>query len=298
MNKNYNKLFLLFHGWLKNQEYSYNTKETYLQVCKKFLLYLDGFDVLNIKDVNKELLLRFLTLRGDKPYAQNYISMRQSALNVFYAWAYNNKYCQINPMLDYRKSKISTKPYPKKVTENPDEITILTPEEQQVLLNVATSDNFITTRNKCIISIILAAALYAEEVINLLINDTDLEQGYVDIRNKKNKKRRVLINLRACKLACQDWLGVRANTLRNRKSNLLFFTDDIRPITKRTLYRIVSKAMIDGGIDKEHLGPEVLRQTAIANMLSSGKTIEEVQAITGIKTLRNIQKYYPTIFEK
>ena len=101
MNANYNKLFLLFGGWLKSQKYSRNTKKTYLQACKKFLLYLDNFDIRAIKNADRGSLLKFLTKRGDKLYAQNYINMRQSALNVFYAWAYSNKYCQSNPMLDY-----------------------------------------------------------------------------------------------------------------------------------------------------------------------------------------------------
>ena len=291
MNTNYSKLFSLFKNWLKGQGYSYNTKETYQQVCKKFLFYLDGFNVQSIKNANRGLLLKFLTKRGDKLYAQNYISMRQSALNLFYAWAYNNKYCQTNPMLDYQKAKMKTKSYPEKVAGKPDEITILTPEEQQMLLKGAANNDFVTIRNKCIISLILATALYAEEAINLRIDDLDLGKSYINICNKTNKKRRVPIDLRACKLACRDWLEVRTNTLRNRKFNLLFFTDAIHSITKRTLHRIVSKSMIEAGIDKEHLGPEVLRQTAIANMLNSGKTIEEVQAITGIKTLKHIQKY-------
>ena len=49
--------------------------------------------------------------------------------------------------------------------------------------------------------------------------------------------------------------------------------------------------MQEAGIIKPHLGPEILRQTAIVNMINSGKTIEEIQAITGIKTLKNIQRY-------
>lgn len=291
MNTNYIRLFSLFKNWLKDQEYSYNTKETYLRICEKFLLYLYGFDILNIKDVDRGTLVNFLAKRGSKRYAQKCIELRQSALNVFYAWAYTNRYCQTNPMIDYRKAKIQTKAYPKKSVEKSDEITVLTPEEQRMLLNVVTNNEFTTIRNKCIISIILTTALYAEEVISLLVDDIDLEKGHVDICNKQGKERRVPITLRSCKLACQDWLEIRTNALCKRKSNLLFFTDEVGSITKRSLHRIISKSMLGAGIEKAHLGPEVLRQTAIANMLSSGKTIEEIQTITGIKTLKNIQKY-------
>lgn len=170
-----------------------------------------------------------------------------------------------------------------------NDIVILTPKEQEALLNAKGKDSFTSARNRLVIALILTTALYAEEVIGLLVKDIDLKSGYIIIHNKKGK-RRVQINSQVCK-ACQGWLTIRASTLRVPKTPFLFLTDKAKSITKRELHRIISKSMIEADIDKEHLGPEVLRQTAIFNMLNSGKTIEEVQAITGIKTLKNIQRY-------
>lgn len=57
------------------------------------------------------------------------------------------------------------------------------------------------------------------------------------------------------------------------------------------LHKIVSQYMLNAGIEKNSLGPEVLRKTAIYNMFRSGRTLEEIQAATGIKTLGQINKY-------
>jgi site-specific recombinase XerD len=287
------KLFPLFSNWLEIQSYMPNTKNTYLQVVGKFLFYLDSFDIARLKDVSNDLLIQFITKRGPKLYAQANINLRLSALYLFYAWAHANRYCQTNPVIEHKKTKLNTKHFPKKILESDDgvqdDIIILTPKELEALLNTKGKDSFTTARNRFVIDLILAGALYAEEVIGLLAKDINLKKGYITVCNKK-RGRRVQMNSQVSK-SCQKWLIIRASTLCTIKLPFLFFTDKAKPITKRELHRIISKCMIEAGINKEHLGPEVLRQTAISNMLSSGKTIEEVQTITGIKTLKNIQKY-------
>ncbi len=290
MNSTHIKLFSLFGSWLETQTYTSNTKKTYLQIVKKFLLFLDSFDIVRLKDVsNAALLLRFITKRGSKLYAQANVNLRLSALYLFYAWAQANKYSQTNPIIEYKKTKLNTKPFPKKILKPDEDIVILTPKEQEALLNIKGKDLFTTARNRFVIDLIFAGALYAEEVIGLLDKDINLKKGYITISNTKGE-RKIKINSRACK-SCQRWLTIRTNTLHAPKLPFLFCTDKAKPITKRELHRMISKCVIDAGIDKEHLGPEVLRQTAIFNMLSAGKTIEEVQTITGLKTLKNIQKY-------
>lgn len=259
------------------------------------MLYLDSFNIARLKDVSNDLLIQFITKRGSKLYAQANVNLRLSALYLFYAWAHANKYSQTNPIIEYKKTKLNTKPFPKKILKSDDDIVVLTPKEQEALLNAKGKDLFTAIRNRFVIDLILAGALYAEEVIGLLVKDINLKKGYITVYNKKGG-RMAQINSRLCK-SCQKWLTIRARILRTQKLPFLFLTDKARPITKRELHRIISKCIVEASIDKKHLGPEVLRQTAIFNMLSAGKTIEEVQAITGIKTLKNIQKYQRVVFD-
>jgi site-specific recombinase XerD len=290
-------VFSQFSEWLSNQVcYSINTRKPYLRIIKSFLDYLENFNVNALKDVDKELLLKFIISRGDNNYAKAYVRLRESALDLFFAWANKYKYCQNNPIIDHRKAKLNVRPFPKKPTgAKAQTVTILTAEEQRRLLNIITgvskaSDAFTTVRDKCIIILILTTALYAEELIHLLVSDMDLENDHISILSRQNKERRVPINIQA-RLACNEWLTASAKILNRETQSTLFLTEHSNPITKRHLYRIVSNAMRNAGIDKNHLGPEVLRQTAIYEMFRNGLSLEEVQKATGITTLANLKKY-------
>ena len=62
-------------------------------------------------------------------------------------------------------------------------------------------------------------------------------------------------------------------------------------LSKRALYNSVSAQMITAGVEKNRIGPEVLRQTSIINMFQRGMNLEEIQKNTGIKTLAQLEKY-------
>ncbi len=284
-------LLYVFEEWLKKQSYAINTKNTYLKTVRDFLAYLRDFNKVHLNNVSIELLLQFITKRGNKLYAPANTNLRLSALGLFFTWACKNKFCYKNPVIEYKKYRLNKKPFASKAYKTDVKLVILSSEEQLLLLNSKTDQSFLAIRDKCIISMMLDTALYAGELINLQIKDLNLENSYIEVRSDNpNKKRKIQLTTSVCKF-CRAWLVQRNNAMGNNQLKMLFFTDKLKKISKRSLYRIISKAILDAGINKPHLGPEIIRQTAVHNMSSSGKTIEEVQLITGIKTLKNIQKY-------
>lgn len=284
MNAHYEKLFLLFSDWLKKQDYSTNTQKVYTKTIESFLMCVDSFGVNGLKNVSEELLRKFITTRGGKPYAQANINLRQSALGLFYGWAHANRYCLTNMMLEYKKTKINQTVFPKKPIIQAKPV-VLTPEEQLRLINMP-GDDFITLRDKCMINTILISGLYAKEMVKLLIDDIDLEGGYIKYTN-----RQIPIDLELCEDMYREYLLARPITGPDPDAALLFVNKKAQPLNKQVLYRVVSKAMTAAGINKKQQGADILRQTAICNMFAAGKTMEEVRAITGISTLKNLQKY-------
>lgn len=286
----YTNLLTKYSNWINNQSYSHNTKSNYVKTAEKFLSYLSDFNIINLKDAGTERTLSFLTKRGAKKYAKAYFNLRLSSLSLFYAWAYTNKYCLTNPIVQYKKSKIYPKlSLPKKLAIANDPI-VLSSQEQQLLLTLKTDDVFTTKRNKFIMALILTTALYADEIIHLSYKDLNMEKGTIRI-SKNNQSSRIISIDDKLQKVCHEWLAMRSSVLHMYNSPWLFVTNKAKPISKRILYRIIANCMQNAGINKDHLGPEILRQTAIANMLNSGLTLEEIQTITGIKTLKNIQRY-------
>ena len=284
MNKHYGKLFSLFSAWLGKQDYSTSTQETYLKVIGNFLANIDSIGVNKLKNVSEKLLTSFITTRGGKTYAQANINLRQSAVSLFYGWAYANRYCLINVMLKYKKTKLNKIEFPKQVTVTTAP-SILTPAEQLRLISIP-GDDFIAVRNKCIVSTILVGGLYAEEIIGLLVDDVDLDNDCINCNGRK-----IPIDLKPYHDIYQNWAMFRPISSQAPESGLLFLTKNARPLTKRALYRIVSETMTAAGINAKQLGPDILRRTAICNMFVAGKTIEEVSAVTGIDTLVSLQRY-------
>ena len=301
----FQKIFDQFSNWIEKSRYSKTSKINYVSVIKNMLSYMKSFNVHHLNDASLDLILKFIRFKRNKKYAVNFIEYRKSVLYLFYKWAYSKGYCRNNPIIEHRKLKLN-----RKASLHDKNNTIfaikemLSPEEQEKLISFKIdNENPLTVRNKCIVLLILASALYAEEVITLLKTSLNLSTGYLSVADKNNEKvekskeferintRIVHLDLNLSKQSCSDWLAIRDNMLKESNCPELFFTRRLAPLTKRMLYKIVSEFLQAAGITKTHLGAELLRQTAICNMLNRGLSLEEIQTSIGFSNLRSIDKY-------
>ena len=318
-NDHLQKILDQFSNWIERSRYSKTSGINYVSVIKNMVSYMKSFNVHHLNDASLDLILKFVCFRGNKKYAANFIEYRKSVLYLFYKWAYSKGYCRNNPIIEHRKLKLN-----RKASLHDKNNTIfsskemLSPEEQEKLISFKVdNEDPLAVRNKCIVLLILASALYAEEATALLKTSLNLSVGYLSItdktnenkkRGKKEKKEKkenaekskefgrintriVQLDLKLCKQSCLNWLAIRDNMLKKNNCPELFFTRRFTPITKRMLYKIVSEFLQAAGITKTHLGAELLRQTAICNMVRRGLSLEEIQANIGFSNLRSIDKY-------
>lgn len=295
------KILGRFKGWLaKNGGYSAGSVDIYLRLIKNFFAFLDAFNITCLKDISPELLLQFVSTKGDGvAYAEAHVRLRWAILHVFFLWAKQMRYCYNNPVTEYRKNKLDARRLPIKKAETLDStVIILSIPEQQKILGHRMDENFSSIRNKCIVTLLLASGLFAEEIIRLPMEALNLKQGYLVVTNESQRPRYVYLDLTLCRSSLMNWLAERGRAYNPHKQSFLFLTQQGLPLTKRFLYKTVSGYLQKIGISKEHMGPDLLRQTAIVNMIRVGKTLEEVQASTGIQTLTNIEKYKAALEER
>ncbi len=288
---NFEKTLNSFTAWLQaNVNYSQESKKGYLHVARSFLAYLYSFNIPRLSDADVDLLLKFIHFNKDKEYSPKTVRLRLSALSLFYKWAYKNRYSKINLITEYKKINLNKQ---SSLTEKtPPEINfaeILSAEEQLALINLPIEHEPLAIRNKSIVLLILASALYAEETINLLTQELDLSAGCITLKNTDKRARRINLDLTICEQSCTDWLAAR--DMLGKNCDYLFVARAGEQLTKRMLYKIVSQYLANAQISKKHLGPELLRQTAICNMLLKGLSLEEIQENTGIETLASLEKY-------
>ena len=165
----YAKIFTAFCNWLSLQEnYSKNTVSSYSRTVKNFLIYATSLNKFRFRDIDRGFLLKFASVRVDqKPYAPASLVLRLAALNLFYEWAKEQRYCPVNTIIDHRKAKLNNYVLPKRKKQLTPNTKILSQEQQQQLLEIEPKDNFVATRDKCIIALILATGINAEEILSL-----------------------------------------------------------------------------------------------------------------------------------
>lgn len=294
-NSRFQKIFSQFNDWIEKTNYSKKSKINYVSVVKNALAYIESFNIRSLNNVSLDLVLKFIKFRGTRRYAANFIEYRTSVLYLFFKWAHTHGYCHNNLIIEHRKLKLNNKA---SLHDKKNKIyavkDLLSQEEQEKLLNFKIDNNNpIAVRNKCILLLILASALYAEEVITLPKSALDLNTGLLSVTNKDTKERVIQLDLGLCKQSCSAWLAMRDVLLKEKKADsleLFFTTNNFSPLIKRVLYKIVSQFLQAVGITKTHSGPEMLRQTAICNMVRRRLSLEEIQTNTGL-SLTKIGKY-------
>jgi site-specific recombinase XerD len=290
----YKNILHLFQQWLVvTHPFAEPTLESYTSIIKNFLAYALAFHRCSLNDLDQDFLHAFIFMKSDgTPYAPASVKVRIAALGLFFGWAFNSHYARQDLIVMYKKARIRSKPLTGKPGKLTTALTIFSVAEQQALLSLKTDDSFTAIRTRCLITLILATALFIEEVVNLQESALQLDKGYVEISDNNKRARRIDLANTFCKEASDAWLKIRAQTIGAKgKTSLAFFTPDLMPLNRHILYRNITEYLRQAGIEKDKCSPEILRQTAICNMFCNGKTVAEVQLLTGIKTLAQLELY-------
>lgn len=292
------KLHHQFNQWVTKENlssvYTALTLKMYQNTIENFLHYLEIKHIAKLNDLDDTLLHPFIAYKPNKkPYAAASINQRIAALDLFFTWAYEQRYCRINPILSYKKAKLQPRTLNSRLTKlNNESLDILDDTEQKRLYDILGIDLWFSAyRDAAIIELILESGLYAEEIITLEINNLNIEKKRVYIRGEDKRERQVKMNKLSHLSFCKQWLKFRQQFLGKHEYPLVFFTQRLKPMTKALLYQQISSYLLKGNIHKSQKGPDLLRQTAIVTMLKSGLTIEEVQANIGHKHLLSLERY-------
>ena len=171
-------------------------------------------------------------------------------------------------------------------------------------------------RDRALLWLMLDVALTPAELsaLNLgqldeALTDEDGTGRQISIRlqgNRAAQRRDLQLNDHAA-AALQDWLAVRSETLEKGRpealvvSELVFFTERRKPLSRRVLFHLTSKLIGEAceacglGLPR-HLGPLVLRNTAILHWLKAGLPLDEVLRRAGYQgkiALEHLRAHLP-----
>ena len=151
-------------------------------------------------------------------------------------------------------------------------------------------------RNKCILQLLINQGLHTREIVNLTLNDINLEEGIVNIKENSQAqgrelklKRNQVFNLYKYQNEIRLKLLNRQRASEKIKNeNILFLTEEGKA-NNETVCLILRK--MQESFKPRKLNPVKVRQSVIANKLKQGFDLRIVQAFSGHKTTSSLQRY-------
>ena len=170
-------------------------------------------------------------------------------------------------------------------------LDLITENELMRLLKSSEEDDIKSLRDKAILELLFSTGLRVSELCSLT-NDIDFSADEFSIRGKGGKVRVVFISDEARK-AIKKYI-----TLRKDMSDALFVQigselkdgDNIHPLTRRSIERIVKQRAVKAGISKK-VTPHVIRHCFATDLLSNGADIRSVQMMLGHANIATTQIY-------
>jgi integrase/recombinase XerC len=244
-----------------SKRYSAHTLQAYRRDLQRYL-----------REVNKACaeadpkdIQRFVSGLHHRQLTAKTIQRNLSAVRSFYEHLLRRQLIAVNP------ARLVSAPKAKRNLPK-----VLDADKASQLLDFAVQKDDRAICDQAILELFYGSGLRLSEVVNLRIADLDLNQGFVDVLGKGNKRRLVPLG-RHCVKALQRWLGAHPNPLAD---SWLLPGRGTKPLSPRTIQSRI-KRVAQRQLGEDSLHPHMLRHSFATHMLESSGDLRAVQELLG-----------------
>ena len=175
------------------------------------------------------------------------------------------------------------------------QVTFLTVDEVERLLNQIDLSSESGLRDRAIIELLYSGGLRVSELINLNRDSINLERREFVVRGKGSKDRPIFISEAAADRIA-EYLGARSDSLpalflnNSKNTGTVDTSGNHRRLTARSVERIIEKYARMAGITK-HVSPHTLRHSFATDLLMNGADLRSVQTLLGHADVSTTQIY-------
>lgn len=260
------------------KKYSSNTVLNYRDDLDDFVTFLEEHKYRAFKEVDYQVIRKYLNYLYEKKYTNKTISRHISSLRSFFKYLLKKKIINNNPMTLISNPKIEKK-LPKFVPYH----------ELEQILNVFDTNTSLDYRNSLILELLYSTGIRVGELVNIKIKDIELNKKEIRILGKGNKERIVLFGSRCSKLL-EQYLNTFYKEYNSKNSDYLLLGVRGNKINDREVRKVVDEAVKRAGV-KLNVSPHVLRHTFATHMLNEGADLKSVQQLLGHESLSTTTIY-------
>jgi integrase/recombinase XerC len=260
-----------FLDYIKNKSASSHTFINYAVDLKQFSDYLEEQKIECLEDVDTSRLRAYLRGLFGWGYSKASIARKLSALRSFFS------YLKVVGILERDVCRTLRGPSaPRNIPR------ALSAEAVNVLFEVAAYSED-PVRDTAVLEILYGCGLRISELVGLKWDDVDLQERWLTVLGKGSKERRVPFGSYAQKAMEQLWKG------KTSDNGFVFAGRKGKPLTVRTVHRIVTTLASRGGLDG--VTPHVLRHSCATHLLDRGASLKFIQELLGHENMATTQIY-------
>lgn len=315
----------VFERWIEHESKKRSDPLTqaaaqpYLAIWSAWLKFLDSIEIatggrevsrpMRWSEARNEHVLQFLRPRAGQKAAHNpgralsEVTRRRywRVLDRIYGFAVLQSWIDASPVADIPESSTP------KVSA---QLGHVLPERVWQLLpnHFPIGDTMYDVRDRAILFLLYELALAPEELRNLRPIDITFDEGApsnglvpasIRIDGKREHQRRVLLLPPGSSRSLKNWLEWRGAHQKSSESEWLFMSNRGSQMAISVLFSAVAETVVKAGKDyadqegqglPKRVGPQVIRNTAIAQLLRKGMPPTEVVNFIGIKNDKGLQR--------
>lgn len=167
---------------------------------------------------------------------------------------------------------------------------VLSFAEVETLLTAPDQSTPRGVRDTAMIQLLYASGLRVSELVGLKISDVDLDQSYVSVLGKGEKRRLVPFGEVARDAMLRYVREVRPRWAGRADSAHLFITERGTGMTRQGFWKLLGRYARTAGIDKP-ISPHKLRHSFATHLLERGADLRSVQTMLGHADIATTQVY-------
>ncbi len=256
-----------------------NSVQSYSTDLVQFITFLEKNRIDHLDEVDSAVILSWLIDLTQKGLSAKSRARHLITVRGLYKFLINEKDVSHNPVknVDIPKTGLAL---PK----------IMSIKDVENLLDAPDVSKPRELRNCAMMELMYGAGLRVSELISMLLQDINLDAGYIRVKGKGDKERVIPIGSKA-KSINQKWIKEgRPSLLKKISSPYLFTARAGNPMTRQSFWKIIKRYAHLTHPDRT-ITPHTLRHSFATHLLEGGADLRSVQTMLGHSDISTTQIY-------